>query len=164
VKLAVQELVVRAPAERVYRLLVDDALFVQWMAPEATLDPVVGGAIRWTHLNGDTCSGRYVELDPPRRVVFTYGWERSDVEIPPGSTTVEIDLVALGPDETRLRLVHRGLGDAAADAHQGGWGHYLDRLRRLAEGHRPGADPWADQRVPTPAELAARHRSPRSRP
>ena len=32
---------------------------------------VPGGTIRWTHANGDTCSGTYVELVPARRVVFT---------------------------------------------------------------------------------------------
>ena len=32
------------------------------MADDATLDPVPDGAIRWTHANGDTCSGTYVQL------------------------------------------------------------------------------------------------------
>ena len=85
--------------------------------------------MRWTHANGDTVSGHYAELVAHRRIVFTYGWERSEVEIPPGSTTVEIDLHVEGPDATRLRLVHRGLDDLAADAHNGGWTHYLARLR-----------------------------------
>ena len=152
-RLAAQELTIAAPVEDVYALLTDPALFVQWMAEDATLDPVPGGVVRWTHANGDTCSGRFVELVPPRRVVFTYGWERAEVEIPPGSTTVEVDLVALGPDETRLRLVHHGLGDAAAEAHAGGWVHYLGRLAACAEGTPPGPDPWSDRRVPTPAEL-----------
>jgi uncharacterized protein YndB with AHSA1/START domain len=154
VRLAAQELTVRAPIDDVYALFTDADLFVEWMAEDATLDPVPGGVVRWVHPNGDVVSGRYVELDPPHRVVFTYGWERAEVEIPPGSTTVEVDLVALGPAGTRVRLVHRGLGDAAADAHAGGWAHYLARLRTRAQGTHPGPDPWADRRVPTPAELA----------
>ena len=153
-KLAVQELVVHAPIEQLFELLVDPELFVLWMADEATLDPVAGGVVRWTHPNGDSCSGTYVEVVRPSRVVFTYGWERADVQIPPGSTTVEIDLTAQPDGSTHLRLVHRGLDDAAAKAHQGGWGHYLDRLRRTAEGEHVGPDPWADRRVPTPEELA----------
>lgn len=151
-KLAVQQLVIHAAPEQVFDLLVDPALFVQWMAAEATLDPTPGGTVRWTHPNGDTVSGRYLEVDRPRRVVFTYGWERPDVEIPPGSTTVEIDLLAQPDGSTLLRLVHRGLDDAAADAHHGGWIHYLDRLRRTALGEPVGPDPWADRRVPTRAE------------
>jgi uncharacterized protein YndB with AHSA1/START domain len=154
VKLVTQELVVHAPAEELYELLVDPDLFIQWMADAATLDPVPGGSIRWTHANGDTCSGTYVELVPARRVVFTYGWERAEVQIAPGSTTVEIDLLPRADGSTLLRLVHRGLDDLAADAHDGGWSHYLGRLRSCAEGTPPGPDPFADRRVPTPEELA----------
>jgi hypothetical protein len=78
----------------------------------------------------------------------------TDVEIPPGSTTVEIDLVPRPDGATLLKLVHPGLDDLAADAHAGGWAHYLDRLRSTAEGEPPGPDPFADRRVPTHEELA----------
>ena len=98
------------------------ALFGLWMAEGAHARPTPGGVVRWTHPNGDTVSGRYVEVDPPRRLVFTYGWQRAEVQIPPGSTTVEVDLVTQDDGATLLTLVHRGLEDGAADAHQGGWG------------------------------------------
>jgi uncharacterized protein YndB with AHSA1/START domain len=153
VKLAVQRLVIDAPADHVFKHFVDPALFGLWMAEGATLDPTPDGIVRWTYPNGDTVSGRYVEVDPPRRLVFTYGWERADVQIPPGSTTVEVDLVARDDGATLVTLVHRGLEDGAADAHRGGWAHYLDRLRRTAEGEHVGPDPWANRRVPTPDEL-----------
>ncbi len=152
-KLAVQRLVIRAPADEVFDHFVDPALFGEWMAEGATLDTTPGGVISWTHPNGDTVSGRYVEIDRPRRLVFTYGWDRTEVGIPPGSTTVEIDLEVQDDGATLVTLVHRGLEDRAADAHRVGWAHYLDRLRSTAEGAPPGADPWADRRVPTPEEL-----------
>jgi uncharacterized protein YndB with AHSA1/START domain len=152
-RLAVQRLVIHAPADEVFQHLVDPALFGLWMAEGATLDPTPGGIVRWTHPNGDTVSGRYVEVDPPRRLVFSYGWERAEVQIPPGSTTVEIELAAHDDGATVVTLVHRGLEGAAADAHRGGWAHYLDRLRRTAEGEDVGTDPWVDKRVPTPEEL-----------
>jgi uncharacterized protein YndB with AHSA1/START domain len=154
-KLVVQELMVHAPAARVYEMLTDPALFVQWMAEDAVLDPVPGGRVRWTHANGDTCSGSYVELVPGRRVVFTYGWERAEVGIPPGSTRVEIDLITRAPGSTLVKLVHHGLGDEAADAHGGGWRHYLGRLRAVAEGRVAGPDPFADRRVPSFGNSAA---------
>lgn len=147
-KLAAQRLVVRASAQRVFELFTDPAQFAQWMAPQATLEPTPGGVVRWTHPNGDTVSGRYVEVTP-QRIVFTYGWEREDVGIPPGSTTVEIDLLAQPDGSTLVTLVHRGLDEPAADAHAGGWRHYLDRMRRTGEGEHVGPDPWADRRVPT---------------
>ncbi len=43
--------------------------------------------------SGATVIGRFVELIPHRRVVFTYGWEDGRMGVAPGSTTVEIDLV-----------------------------------------------------------------------
>lgn len=112
--------------------------------------------MRWTHENGDAVAGRYVELVPHRRVVFTFGWERADVEIPPGSTTVTVTLTPLDATTTRLRLEHDGLHDRAADAHTGGWQHYLERLRRRSEGHDPGPDAHAGGRVPTPTEMGGR--------
>ncbi|MGD9754291.1 MAG: SRPBCC domain-containing protein [Acidimicrobiia bacterium] len=151
-KLVDKRLVIAAPPEEVYALLTDASLLVEWLAPVAELDARPGGAIRWTHHNGDTVSGRFVELVPARRVVFTYGWERSDVGVPPGSTTVEIDLRPV-PGGTELHLVHRGLEGPMADAHAGGWANYLTRLAARAGGDDPGTDPLAGERVPTRREL-----------
>lgn len=146
-KLVDRRLFIDAPPARVYELLTDAVLLTRWMAPIVRTDPLVGGEVTWTHSNGDSVVGRYVELVPARRVVFTYGWDRADVGIPPGSTTVEI---SLRPERggTELHLVHRGLDDPMADAHSGGWANYLHRLLEVAEGRDPDPDPLADQRVP----------------
>lgn len=151
-KLVEQRIEIHATPADVYAHFVDPARFVAWMAPHAVLDPRPGGAIRWTHVNGDSCQGQFLELVPARRIVFTYGWDRPDVEIPPGSTTVEITLEPHGTG-TRLRLVHRGLSEPMADAHAGGWTNYLARLATVAAGHDPGPDPLAAQRVPSAASL-----------
>jgi uncharacterized protein YndB with AHSA1/START domain len=146
-KLVRRSIQIGAPPSLVYNLLTHPALFIQWMAESADMDARPGGRIYWTHPNGDSCSGHFVKLVPHRRIVFTYGWERPDVEIPPGSTTVEIDLVPRAGG-TELRLVHRGLAGPMATAHDDGWAHYLARLASRAEGRHPGPDPWADRRVP----------------
>ena len=151
-KLVEQQLFIDAPPARVYRLLTDAALLVEWMAPVALADPVPGGTLSWTHVNGDSVVGAFVELVPDRRVVFTFGWDRVDVGIAPGSTTVEIDL-RTRDGGTELHLVHRGLGGPMADAHRGGWSNYLARLAAVAEDRDPGIDRLAGQRVPTPKEL-----------
>ena len=52
-----------------------------------------------------------------------------------------------------MRLVHRGLLPPMADAHDGGWANYLDRLTALAEGRDPGPDPLATARVPAARDL-----------
>jgi uncharacterized protein YndB with AHSA1/START domain len=153
-KLVQRTIEIDADPEAVYEQFVDADRFVQWMAPHAEIEPRPGGRIRWTHRNGDSCEGRFVELVPARRIVFTYGWDRPDVEVPPGSTTVEITLEPT-PSGTRLRLVHRGLAGPMADAHRGGWANYLERLAAVAAGRDPGPDPLAAERVPSAVQLRA---------
>lgn len=152
-KLVDKRLVIAAPPTEVYALLTDATLLIEWMAPVAATDPRPGGLMTWTHHNGDTVRGEFVELVPDRRVVFTYGWEREDVGVPPGSTTVEIDLRPV-PAGTELHLVHRWFEGPMADAHAGGWANYLNRLAVRARGDDPGPDPLAELRVPTRGELA----------
>jgi uncharacterized protein YndB with AHSA1/START domain len=152
VKLIHKTVFIDADPESVYGLLTDAESIMQWMAPAARSDPRPGGELTWTHQAGDSVVGQYIELVPGRRVVFSFGWDRPDVEVPEGSTVVEIDLK---PQQggTVLRLVHRGLDGPMADAHDGGWANYLSRLAVLAAGRDPGPDPLADQRVPAKIDL-----------
>jgi uncharacterized protein YndB with AHSA1/START domain len=154
-KLVERQIFIAASPAHVYELLTDAELLVEWMAPHAELDPTPGGGLRWTHVNGDSVIGAFVELVPARRIVFTFGWDRADVAVPPGSTTVEIDLRPLG-EGTELSLVHRGLAGPMADAHGGGWDNYLARLTAVAEHRDPGEDLLAAERVPTARELGLR--------
>jgi uncharacterized protein YndB with AHSA1/START domain len=147
-KLVEKRVFIAAPPASVFSLLTDAEMLVQWMAPVAEIDARPGGTVTWTHVNGDSVVGAFVELVPDRRIVFTYGWDRADVEIPPGSTTVEITLQPRDGG-TELRLVHRGLSDPMADAHSGGWDNYIARLAAVAEHRGPGPDPLAHERVPS---------------
>jgi uncharacterized protein YndB with AHSA1/START domain len=136
------EVEVRAPAAAVYAMFTDPAELVRWIGIGALLEPRPGGAFRFELVPGEFCSGRYVELVPHRRVVFTWGWESGALPVAAGSTTVEIDL-----DErdgvTRVRLAHRGLDEAMRAMHADGWPRYLARLAAAAEGRDPGPDPAA---------------------
>jgi uncharacterized protein YndB with AHSA1/START domain len=128
VKLAVHEVTVFAPIEVVWEHLTTAAGLVRWVGPEATAEPVPGGTLRWTHPNGASVVGRFVELVPHRRVVFTYGWEDVRMGVPPESTTVEIDLIE-EDGATTVRLVHRGLPQDAVSDHEQGWIYFLGALR-----------------------------------
>jgi uncharacterized protein YndB with AHSA1/START domain len=75
-----------------------------------------------------TVVGRFLELVPHRRVVFTYGWEDGRLGVAPGSTTVEIDLVEEA-GVTTLRLVHHGLPPETVPDHERGWTYFLYLLR-----------------------------------
>ena len=109
------------------------------------MDARPGGGYRIEVGPGRTLRGAFVELDPPRRLVYSFGWEDgADIPgaLPPGSSTVEIDLLASARGTT-LRLLHRGLpGHESAISHGRGWDHYLERLVVVAEGGDPGPDSW----------------------
>jgi uncharacterized protein YndB with AHSA1/START domain len=128
VRLASYELTIAAPADVVWPHLTTADGLVRWVGPDATADPVPGGDLRWTHPDGATVVGQFLELVPHRRVVFSYGWEDGRMGVPPGSTRVEIDLVE-HDGVTTLRLVHHGLPPAAVDDHERGWGYFLGVLR-----------------------------------
>ena len=131
-RLVSYQVTIAAPAEVVWQHLTTAEGLVQWVGPDATADPVPGGELRWTHPNGATVVGEFVELVPHRRVVFTYGWEDGRMGVPPGSTTVEIDLLEVD-GVTTLRLVQRGLPPGVVGDHERGWAYFLGALREVVE-------------------------------
>ena len=144
----VRELTIAARPETVWEFLVDPDKATRWMGIAATLDPRPGGVYRVEVIPDTVASGAFVEVDPPHRLVFTWGWEpRPDGEtydVPPGSSTIEILLEPEGSG-TRLRFVHRDLPTAeSAERHAHGWEHFLPRLVAAASGVDPGRDPWLD--------------------
>jgi uncharacterized protein YndB with AHSA1/START domain len=140
-----RELQIDASPETVWEFLVDPAKAILWMGTEATFDARPGGEYRCSVIPGHTARGEFVELDPPRRLAFTWGWEPGPERtspVTPGSSVVEIVLEPEG-DGTRLRFTHRELPSVeSADSHQVGWDHYLARLVTAAGGGDPGPDPW----------------------
>jgi len=107
----------------------------------AQLDPRPGGIFRCEIGFEHVARGEYLEARPGRRVVFTWGWEGDEELVPPGSSTVEVDLIRDGAG-TLLRFVHRGLPPESVDGHGVGWDHYLARLRVTASGGEPGPDTY----------------------
>lgn len=141
----VREVVIAASPETIWQFLVDPTKAVRWMGVAASLDPWAGGRYRVEVLPGDVALGEFVELDPPRRLVHTWGWESPSGSLPPGSTTVEFDLIPRD-DGTLVRVTHSGLPRAtAADSHARGWDHYLPRLAAAASGGDPRIDPWIER-------------------
>jgi uncharacterized protein YndB with AHSA1/START domain len=138
-----RELSIAASPETVWEFLVDPEKAVRWMGTNATLEPRPGGLYYCEVIPGHVAKGEFVEVDRPRRIVYTWGWERSTQEgaIAPGSTRIEIELVP-DADGTMLRFRHDLPTATAADSHARGWDHYLGRLVIAARGADPGADPW----------------------
>ena len=127
-----------ASPDIVFRLLTDPVQYVRWKGRLAELEPRPDGTFRVEFGSAkDIAAGKYVEVVRDRRVVFTWGWEGNEA-VPPGSSTVEIDLQPMGSG-TRLRLVHRGLPQQAIASHSEGWDYFLPRLTDVAEG-RPARE------------------------
>ncbi len=138
----VRELVIDASPETVWEFFVDPEKATRWMGMRATFDARPGGEFRVEVIPGHTAAGEFVELDPPHRLVYTFGWEDGVSVIPPGGSTIEIELTPSGAG-TALRFTHRDLpSEAAAESHGTGWDHYLGRLVITAAGGDPGVDPW----------------------
>jgi len=136
------EVRIDASPETVFEFFTDPDKMVQWMGRSHELDPRPGGTFRCDINGREVASGSYQEIDPPRRVVFTWGWESEESLTTPGSSTVEVDLEPAG-EQTLVRLTHRDLpGEEQRAAHKHGWDHYTERLAVAASGGDPGEDPW----------------------
>jgi uncharacterized protein YndB with AHSA1/START domain len=148
---------VAAPPGEVFRYLTEPARYVRWMGSQAALEPVPGGTYRVQMPDGFAAAGTFAEVDPPRRIEFTWGFADEEAAahvkheqgepaagvLPAGSTRVT---VTLQPDAggTRISLRHDGLPTAELrEGHRVAWGTYLPRLAIAAAGGDPGPDPHA---------------------
>lgn len=132
-----------AGTETVFRYLTDPGLMSRWIGRNVRLAAEPGGELR-IDVNGiDVVRGEILEVQPERKLVFTWGWENPGSRLPPGSSVVEITLERDG-EETILHLLHRDLRPEDRAEHDKGWAHYLDRLSIAVTGGEPGPDPIGD--------------------
>jgi uncharacterized protein YndB with AHSA1/START domain len=136
-----KEISIKASPEQVFSFLSQHDKFLRWMGRTLEIDARPGGIFRLDPNGKEIIRGEFLEVAPPHRIVFTWGFEVGDMDAPPGSTVVELTLTPDG-DGTILRLMHRDLpreGDVRP-RHAAGWTHHLGRLQIAAEGGDPGAD------------------------
>ena len=122
---------IAASPEVVFPYFTDPVLATRWIADSAELDARPGGLFHIV-VQGNPARGAFVEVDPPRRVVFTWGID-GNPNLPPGTSTVEVDLLAEG-DDTVVTLTHRDLPEDFRASHLGGWTEFLGKLGVVATG------------------------------
>ena len=83
------EIEIEASPELVYRFFVEAELLERWHGVHAETDPRPGGRFLLNVTGADTTRGEFLELEPGRRVVFTWGFLEA------GSTTVEVNPAAM---------------------------------------------------------------------
>jgi uncharacterized protein YndB with AHSA1/START domain len=137
----VQEITIKAPAERIFEALTDPDQRVKWwgtgkgffksMEVESDLRPGGRWAMRGTRMDGKPFSvvGVYRTIERPRLIAFTW--------LPDWQADASESLVRFDLDErdgaTRVRVTHSGLTPANAQAHRG-WPQILDWLKAYSEG------------------------------
>jgi uncharacterized protein YndB with AHSA1/START domain len=114
-----------APIQTVFRYFTDTPRWAAWWGAGSTIDARRGGRVYIRYANGIEVSGEVVDIAPPDRIVFTYGFA-SGTPIPAGSSRVTIRLEPAS-DGTRLTLHHEFAdGDASVrDQHVQGWRYQL---------------------------------------
>jgi uncharacterized protein YndB with AHSA1/START domain len=129
---------INADQSTVWKFLSEQPKFLGWMtflpgAPipsGSTFEPKPGGTLRIIFPDGTEAKGSVLELTPPAKLVFTWGYEpdRAKTGLRPGSSRVEATTLSV-PEGTIVTLTHSGpMSDELAKEHEGGWRHYLSQL------------------------------------
>lgn len=130
---------IAADPEVVFEYLTTNEGMTAWLGQYADLDPAPGGQFA-VDIAGYPVRGEYLVVEPPRRVVISWGFPGSD-ELPAGASRVEFVLTAISAG-TRVELRHLDLPETAVPGHAHGWANFLPRLRAIGNGQDPGPDDW----------------------
>jgi uncharacterized protein YndB with AHSA1/START domain len=126
---------IRAPRQQVFDAWTKPEELKRWHAPGpltvslAEIDLRKGGKYR-IHMrepggNEHRVSGVYREVDPPSRVVYTWGW---DGDHPVKNSLVTLEFRDLG-GATEVVLRHEGFPEGGEQAdHEKGWTSIMDKL------------------------------------
>src|SRR5215216_126961 len=139
--------VLKAPAERIYKAILDPAANCKWLSPYGFtctvhhLDAKEGGTYKMSFTNFSTGNshsfgGKYVELVPGERIVHTDQFDDPNM---PGEmrTTFTFKKVSVG---TEVNIVQEGIPAAIpAEACYLGWQESLEQLAKLVEPEIPDA-------------------------
>ena len=131
-----------APVDKLYKAWTDPAIMEKWFSPNerwvkpiVDMNPVIDGRrnVTMVHSDGDKLrhDGKFVELVPDERIVFT--WTGLDDAVPSETrVTIELRPTASG---TELTLIHEGIPTVAdAEGFTAGWEGCLDMLARFLDG------------------------------
>jgi uncharacterized protein YndB with AHSA1/START domain len=104
-----------------------------WVPTRIEVDLRPGGEYRlsMTRQSGTpsvTVHGRFLKIEPPRKLVYTWLWDGAFAEMP--ETTVTIDFAPVG-DGTELSLRQEALAIPFCVQHLSGWTAALDRISRV---------------------------------
>ena len=133
---------VAASPERAFEAWTTAEQVRRWTCPDPTasvdveIDLRVGGKYSiCMHVEGGpfTAHGTYREVDPPRRVVYTWGW-KEEAHAMKAETVVTVEFVPV-EGGTEIRLTHSGFPTADdRKGHEEGWKICVERFADLVSG------------------------------
>jgi uncharacterized protein YndB with AHSA1/START domain len=116
-------IVIEAPPDAVFKYFTDTARWAAWWGAGSAIDARPGGAVLIRYPDGTEVSGEVVEVTPPSRIVFTYGYVKgSPIAAGASRVTIRLERAARG---TRLHLLHTFADAAVRDQHVQGWRYQL---------------------------------------
>jgi uncharacterized protein YndB with AHSA1/START domain len=131
--------VLPAPRAVVYRALTDPEELAKWWgprgftAPSVEFDPHVGGSYRIAMQppDGDLfyLSGKFLEVDPPARLAYTFRWDPPDPD--DRETVVTLSLEDRGEETEVLFTQGEFATEERRALHEGGWTDGFGRLERV---------------------------------
>ena len=136
----IQEIVIKAPAERIFEALTNPAQRTKWWGTE--------GRFQTTHMESDlrpggkwmmcgngvgnrpfTIRGEYRQIEPPRLLIFTW---LPDYQEDAFETLVRFDLIE-NNGITAVRVTHSGLATESSRLSHKGWPQILTWLQAYCE-------------------------------
>jgi uncharacterized protein YndB with AHSA1/START domain len=124
---------IRADRAIVFSFFTNSDRWASWWGAGSRIDARPGGQLLIRHPNAVEASGEVVEVNPPERIVFTYGYANGKPS-PPGSSRVTIRLEP-APRGTLLHLVHDFADLEARDEHVQGWRYQLSVFANVVTNH-----------------------------
>ena len=135
-----RSLVIKARRDTVFRFFTDPMRWAAWWGDGSTIEPRPQGLMRIRYPDGTEAVGEVVEVTPPERLVFTYGYAKG-TPVPPGGSLVTI-ILEEHRDGTELRLTHAFAETSVRDQHLQGWRYQLSLFANVVtnEVHGDAAD------------------------
>ena len=107
-----------------------------WDTPVAEVEPTVGGRLRLVIRDPDGAEfggeGRYLVLDRPHRLAFSWRWDGPDMGT--HDQRVEVTFADNGDGTTTVVLTNTGLTEAEERDHREGWLASFDNLDTVLAG------------------------------
>ena len=143
----VSEIDITAPPDRVFQALTDSEQLVRWFTDASCpvkfwhMEARKGGSYSYVTVKGNfevngvsefECQGEILEIDPPRRLVYTWiaNWHADKQR----KTIVRWELTPAGAG-THVKVTHSGLAQeqVAREDYRGGWPRVVEKLKEFVE-------------------------------